>query len=196
MSSGAGSDSARAAPSSSSAAKPWPCAPMAGPIPTSSSSTSRTRPTWPGSARRSSPRTRNAAALPTTWSSASNSRTPGGSASPTTSSASSPASPIGIPSSTGNSASPATPRSGPIAKSSELIEDYVNAARIAWDVGADFVDIKHCHGYLLHEVPQRLHAARQIRRLLREPHPAAARHRGRHSRQREPDRARRPPERL
>ena len=33
-----------------------------------------------------------------------------------------------------------------------LIEDYVTAARIAWDVGADFVDIKHCHGYLLHEV--------------------------------------------
>ena len=32
-----------------------------------------------------------------------------------------------------------------------LIEDYVRAAQIAWDVGADFVDIKHCHGYLLHE---------------------------------------------
>ena len=34
----------------------------------------------------------------------------------------------------------------------KLIEDYAGAARIAWDVGADFVDIKHCHGYLLHEV--------------------------------------------
>jgi 2,4-dienoyl-CoA reductase-like NADH-dependent reductase (Old Yellow Enzyme family) len=32
-----------------------------------------------------------------------------------------------------------------------LVQDYVTAARIAWDVGADFVDIKHCHGYLLHE---------------------------------------------
>lgn len=32
-----------------------------------------------------------------------------------------------------------------------LIEDYVAAARVARDVGADFVDIKHCHGYLLHE---------------------------------------------
>jgi len=32
-----------------------------------------------------------------------------------------------------------------------LIEDYIKAANIAWDVGADFVDIKHCHGYLLHE---------------------------------------------
>ncbi len=33
----------------------------------------------------------------------------------------------------------------------QLIGDYVAAAKIAWDVGADFVDIKHCHGYLLHE---------------------------------------------
>jgi len=33
----------------------------------------------------------------------------------------------------------------------QLIEHYVKAARIARDVGADFVDIKHCHGYLLHE---------------------------------------------
>lgn len=32
-----------------------------------------------------------------------------------------------------------------------LVEDYAAAARIACDVGADFVDIKHCHGYLLHE---------------------------------------------
>ena len=33
----------------------------------------------------------------------------------------------------------------------KLIGDYVNAARTARDAGADFVDIKHCHGYLLHE---------------------------------------------
>ena len=33
----------------------------------------------------------------------------------------------------------------------DLIGDYVKAAQIAHDVGADFVDIKHCHGYLLHE---------------------------------------------
>ncbi len=32
-----------------------------------------------------------------------------------------------------------------------LVEDYAKAAKIASDVGADFVDIKHCHGYLLHE---------------------------------------------
>jgi 2,4-dienoyl-CoA reductase-like NADH-dependent reductase (Old Yellow Enzyme family) len=38
-----------------------------------------------------------------------------------------------------------------------LIEDYIHAARIAWDVGADFVDIKHCHGYLLHEFLSAFH---------------------------------------
>src|SRR5882724_11873271 len=32
-----------------------------------------------------------------------------------------------------------------------LVESYVAAAKIAWEAGADFVDIKHCHGYLLHE---------------------------------------------
>jgi 2,4-dienoyl-CoA reductase-like NADH-dependent reductase (Old Yellow Enzyme family) len=32
-----------------------------------------------------------------------------------------------------------------------LILDYVAAAKIASEVGADFVDVKHCHGYLLHE---------------------------------------------
>jgi len=32
-----------------------------------------------------------------------------------------------------------------------LIGDYIRAAQVARDVGADFVDIKHCHGYLLHE---------------------------------------------
>ena len=33
----------------------------------------------------------------------------------------------------------------------QLILDYVRAARVAREAGADFVDIKHCHGYLLHE---------------------------------------------
>jgi len=32
-----------------------------------------------------------------------------------------------------------------------LIADYVRAARQAQDIGFDFVDIKHCHGYLGHE---------------------------------------------
>jgi len=33
----------------------------------------------------------------------------------------------------------------------ELIAAYVKAAALAAEVGADFVDLKHCHGYLLHE---------------------------------------------
>lgn len=33
----------------------------------------------------------------------------------------------------------------------ELIDDYVAAARLAYEVGFQFVDIKACHGYLLHE---------------------------------------------
>ncbi|NBV34721.1 MAG: NADH:flavin oxidoreductase, partial [Proteobacteria bacterium] len=32
-----------------------------------------------------------------------------------------------------------------------LIGDFVRAARVAYEAGADFVDVKHCHGYLLHE---------------------------------------------
>ncbi len=33
----------------------------------------------------------------------------------------------------------------------QLIEDYVSAAHVAARVGFDFVDVKACHGYLLHE---------------------------------------------
>lgn len=32
------------------------------------------------------------------------------------------------------------------------IDDYVKAAETAWDLGFDFVDLKHCHGYLGHEL--------------------------------------------
>jgi 2,4-dienoyl-CoA reductase-like NADH-dependent reductase (Old Yellow Enzyme family) len=32
-----------------------------------------------------------------------------------------------------------------------LIDSYVECAGVAWDVGFQFVDIKACHGYLLHE---------------------------------------------
>ena len=32
-----------------------------------------------------------------------------------------------------------------------LIDNYVDAARLAYDVGYQFVDVKSCHGYLLHE---------------------------------------------
>jgi NADPH2 dehydrogenase len=34
----------------------------------------------------------------------------------------------------------------------ELVGDYVRAGGVAAEAGADFVDIKHCHGYLLHEL--------------------------------------------
>ncbi len=32
-----------------------------------------------------------------------------------------------------------------------IIEDFHRAGRLAWELGFDFVDIKHCHGYLGHE---------------------------------------------
>jgi NADPH2 dehydrogenase len=32
-----------------------------------------------------------------------------------------------------------------------LVQDFVGAARLAWQAGFRFVDIKHCHGYLGHE---------------------------------------------
>jgi 2,4-dienoyl-CoA reductase-like NADH-dependent reductase (Old Yellow Enzyme family) len=34
----------------------------------------------------------------------------------------------------------------------ELTQDFIRAAKFAREAGADFVDIKHCHGYLLHEL--------------------------------------------
>ena len=33
-----------------------------------------------------------------------------------------------------------------------LVQSYADAAALAADAGFDFVDIKHCHGYLLHEL--------------------------------------------
>jgi NADPH2 dehydrogenase len=32
-----------------------------------------------------------------------------------------------------------------------IVQDFHRAARAAWELGFDFVDIKHCHGYLGHE---------------------------------------------
>jgi 2,4-dienoyl-CoA reductase-like NADH-dependent reductase (Old Yellow Enzyme family) len=34
----------------------------------------------------------------------------------------------------------------------DLVECYINAAVLAERAGFDFVDVKHCHGYLLHEL--------------------------------------------
>ena len=36
-----------------------------------------------------------------------------------------------------------------------LVDDYVRAAALARRAGFDFVDVKHCHGYLLHELLRR-----------------------------------------
>ena len=33
----------------------------------------------------------------------------------------------------------------------EIIDDFITAARMAVDLGFDFLDLKHCHGYLGHE---------------------------------------------
>jgi len=33
----------------------------------------------------------------------------------------------------------------------KIVEDFHRAASIAWELGFDFVDVKHCHGYLGHE---------------------------------------------
>jgi 2,4-dienoyl-CoA reductase-like NADH-dependent reductase (Old Yellow Enzyme family) len=33
-----------------------------------------------------------------------------------------------------------------------LVEEFVEAARLAWEAGFAFVDVKHCHGYLGHEL--------------------------------------------
>ena len=33
-----------------------------------------------------------------------------------------------------------------------LVEDYIKAAKLAYEAGFKFVDIKHCHGYLAHEL--------------------------------------------
>ena len=47
-----------------------------------------------------------------------------------------------------------------------LIADFIRAAQLAWDVGADFVDLKHCRGYLLHEFLGAHTRARPVRRRL------------------------------
>ncbi len=46
----------------------------------------------------------------------------------------------------------------------ELVDAYVDAAVLAADAGFDFVDVKHCHGYLLHELPRRRRPAGRVRR--------------------------------
>ncbi|MER3472889.1 MAG: NADH:flavin oxidoreductase [Armatimonadota bacterium] len=46
------------------------------------------------------------------------------------------------------------PEDYPVLTDSELrriIDAFIRSAKLAWQVGFDFVDIKHCHGYLGHE---------------------------------------------
>lgn len=43
-------------------------------------------------------------------------------------------------------------RTGPLVDLESLVDDYVAAAVLARDAGFDFVDVKICHGYLLHEL--------------------------------------------
>jgi len=33
-----------------------------------------------------------------------------------------------------------------------IVQDFIGAARLAWEAGFQFVDVKHCHGYLGHEL--------------------------------------------
>jgi 2,4-dienoyl-CoA reductase-like NADH-dependent reductase (Old Yellow Enzyme family) len=41
----------------------------------------------------------------------------------------------------------------------DLVQDYARAAALAQSEGFDFVDLKHCHGYLLHEILAARHRA-------------------------------------
>ena len=62
----------------------------------------------------------------------------------------------------------------------DLIDDFVRSAVQAASIGFDFVDIKHCHGYLGHEFLSAYGSTRTLRRQLREPYPLPARDRGRY----------------
>ena len=47
---------------------------------------------------------------------------------------------------------PAAPRVLTDGELDDLVDDFVTAAVRAREAGFDFVDVKHCHGYLLHEL--------------------------------------------
>ena len=74
-----------------------------------------------------------------------------------------------------------------------LVGDFLVAARRAQAAGFAFVDIKHCHGYLGHELLSGVDAARQVRRVARRPHALSARGRRRHPRRGAGTWHRRPP---
>ncbi len=55
-----------------------------------------------------------------------------------------------------------------------LIDAYVAAAELSAELGYEFVDVKACHGYLLHEFLERPRRARQVRRRFGGPFAADA----------------------
>ena len=63
-----------------------------------------------------------------------------------------------------------------------LADDFVRAAVLAQRAGFQFVDVKHCHGYLGHELLAGARPARPLRRQPREPHPLPAHGRRGHPR--------------
>ena len=56
-----------------------------------------------------------------------------------------------------------------------LVGEFVAAAKLARDAGFAFVDLKHCHGYLGHELLGVAQPPGPLRRLAREPHAVHAR---------------------
>ena len=63
-----------------------------------------------------------------------------------------------------------------------LVEQFVEAARHAADIGFQFVDIKHCHGYLLHELLSARSRRGKYGGDSGESHAVPARHHRRHPR--------------
>ena len=63
----------------------------------------------------------------------------------------------------------------------ELAATFVEAARLARTAGFDFVDVKHCHGYLLHELLSAVDRPGRYGGDFVGPHELRAHGRGRHS---------------
>ena len=51
-----------------------------------------------------------------------------------------------------------------------LVERFIATAKLAWDAGFAFVDVKHCHGYLGHELLSARQRPGRYGGLAREPH--------------------------
>jgi len=57
----------------------------------------------------------------------------------------------------------------------KIIERFHSAAKMAWELGFDFVDIKHCHGYLGPRISERAHTRRKLRGVSRIAHDSCGR---------------------